>query len=55
MREAHEQRLSERGLWKTRMKSGENAFHRVEVSIRYAAVEHSSLKSSRRINEWQQA
>ena len=32
--------LPDYDLWKTRMKSGENAFHRDEVGIRYAQVEH---------------
>ena len=37
--EPHEHWRFEFDLWKTRMKSGENAFHRSGLGIRYAGVE----------------
>jgi hypothetical protein len=54
--EPHEQRLSQSNLWKTRIKSGENAFHGNEVGVRYTRLEHcycSDLQGG--FNEWQQA
>jgi hypothetical protein len=36
----HGQWLSEHGLWKNRIKYGENAFHSNQVGIRYAQLEH---------------